>query len=82
MSFDDGMRFPQYDILSQLFKGRVNPNGCPATGTFFVSQDSTKDLTYPREMFEKGNYILSSIKNYFMYKSLYNDLYKSVVSRR
>ncbi len=37
LTFSTGVGKPELELYEELFFDRLNPNGCPATGTFFVS---------------------------------------------
>ena len=55
-SMDDGMTENRYNVINEVLDGRINPNGCPVSATFFISTDQSKSLFYPKKMFDKGNY--------------------------
>lgn len=41
LTFDDDMNTINYQQYLEVFSERVNPNGCPAIGTFFISHNYT-----------------------------------------
>lgn len=41
LTFDDAVKDARKVIYDQILNNRVNPNGCPATMTFFVNHDTT-----------------------------------------
>ncbi|XP_066936837.1 uncharacterized protein [Clytia hemisphaerica] len=63
-SMDDSLGSSQYNVISEILDGRVNPNGCPVTGTMFVSMDSVQSLRYPKLMYDKGHEIAVHTKSH------------------
>ncbi|KAF2900101.1 hypothetical protein ILUMI_06082 [Ignelater luminosus] len=41
LTFDDAVNIANTDYYEKAFDGKVNPDGCPIGGTFFVSQEYT-----------------------------------------
>ena len=41
MTFDDDLNSINFAQYQEVFAGRVNPNGCPAVGTFFICHNYT-----------------------------------------
>lgn len=59
VTFDDSVNGGNADLLNKLFaSNRLNPNGCPVTGTFFLANQWT-DYKIVREMSQKGHEIAS-----------------------
>ncbi|GAV02041.1 hypothetical protein RvY_12654 [Ramazzottius varieornatus] len=57
VTFDDAINGGNIDFLNRVFaENRTNPNGCPVTGTFFLSNAWT-DYNIVREVYQKGHEI-------------------------
>lgn len=41
LTFDDAVTALNYEYIEQAINGRVNPDGCPAAATFYVSHEYT-----------------------------------------
>ena len=63
VTFDDAVNGENIALINRFFQpNRTNPNGCPITGTFFVSNDWT-DYRLVGDLYQKGHEIAShSIK--------------------
>ena len=53
ISFEDGINGLNFELYSEIFDGRLNPNRCPVKSTFFVS-DGGNDYDLTRKLFNKG----------------------------
>lgn len=40
-TFDDAVTAANYEYYKQAFYGRVNPDGCPVSSTYYVSHEYT-----------------------------------------
>jgi len=54
-SMDDGLNIDKYYVALELLDEKANPNGCPITGTFFISADYTLH-NRGKELNDKGIY--------------------------
>ncbi|XP_013421832.1 uncharacterized protein LOC106181861 [Lingula anatina] len=58
LSFDDAVNDHNVDFYRRLFTAkRRNPNGCPITGTFYVSDEGRTDYSYVQRLYQKGHSI-------------------------
>lgn len=58
-TFDDAVNEQNFDHYTKLFpEERVNPNGCPVTATFFVSNNWT-DYSMVKKLYDRGHEISS-----------------------
>jgi len=53
ITFDDAVTDLNFDVYTELFDGRTNPNGCPISTTYFVSGIYT-NYERVRNLFAKG----------------------------
>ncbi len=59
LTFDDSVNDLNKKLFSDLFeKGRLNPNGCPIAGTFYVSHEWT-DYGQVQNLYADGHEIAS-----------------------
>ncbi|CAD7079973.1 unnamed protein product [Hermetia illucens] len=59
LTFDDSVNDLNKQLYSDLFeKGRVNPNGCPITATFYVSHEWT-DYSQVQNLYAEGHEMAS-----------------------
>lgn len=58
ITFDDAVTRDSYNLYRQLISGIVNPNGCPISGTFFVSHEFTDYWTI-QQLHAQGHEIAS-----------------------
>ena len=58
ITFDDAVTRNSYDLYKQLISGIANPNGCPISGTFFVSHEYT-DYWSIQQLHAQGHEIAS-----------------------
>lgn len=59
LTFDDAVNDLNHDLYNELFNtGRVNPNGCPILGTFYVSHEWT-DYGQVQTLYSNGHEIAS-----------------------
>lgn len=59
LTFDDAVNGGNIDVIEKLFSpSRMNPNGCPVTGTFFLANPWT-DYKLVRNLSQKGHEIAS-----------------------
>lgn len=59
MTFDDSVNDLNKQLYIDLFeKGRVNPNGCPITATFYVSHEWT-DYSQVQNLYADGHEMAS-----------------------
>uniref|UniRef100_A0A0K8SHL0 Chitin-binding type-2 domain-containing protein n=2 Tax=Lygus hesperus TaxID=30085 RepID=A0A0K8SHL0_LYGHE len=59
LTFDDSVNDLNKGLYEDLFeKGRVNPNGCPISGTFYVSHEWT-DYSQVQNLYSNGHEIAS-----------------------
>ena len=59
ITFDDDVNSENIGLYNRLFRfNRTNPNGCPITGTFFVS-DAWTDYRLVAELYQQGHEIAS-----------------------
>lgn len=56
LTFDDGVNVGNFDYYQQIFKNRLNRDGCPAAGTFFISHEYT-DYTMVNTLYKQGHEI-------------------------
>lgn len=60
LSFDDWLNTERYEYFKRLFPvTRTNPNGCPITVTFFVSEDGGTNYTLVNEVYNRGHHVCS-----------------------
>jgi len=57
ISFDDAVTNLNFNLYTELFDGLRNPNNCPVTTTYFVSDQNT-NYDRVRELFAKGKLLL------------------------
>lgn len=59
LTFDDSVNDLNKGLYSDLFeKGRVNPNGCPISATFYVSHEWT-DYSQVQNLYASGHEMAS-----------------------
>lgn len=59
LTFDDSVNDLNKQLYADLFgKGRVNPNGCPITATFYVSHEWT-DYSQVQNLYSEGHEMAS-----------------------
>lgn len=59
ITFDDSVNDLNKQLYTDLFeKGRVNPNGCPITATFYVSHEWT-DYSQVQNLYAEGHEMAS-----------------------
>lgn len=59
LTFDDSVNDLNKQLYADLFgKGRVNPNGCPISSTFYVSHEWT-DYSQVQNLYSEGHEIAS-----------------------
>lgn len=59
LTFDDAINDINKEHYSAIFdKGRVNPNGCPITATFYVSHEWT-DYSQVQNLYSDGHEMAS-----------------------
>lgn len=59
LTFDDSVNDLNKQLYSDLFsKGRVNPNGCPISATFYVSHEWT-DYSQVQNLYSDGHEMAS-----------------------
>lgn len=59
LTFDDSVNDLNKQLYSDLFnKGRVNPNGCPISATFYVSHEWT-DYSQVQNLYSEGHEMAS-----------------------
>lgn len=59
LTFDDSVNDLNKGLYTDLFeKGRVNPNGCPISGTFYVSHEWT-DYSQVQNLYSGGHEMAS-----------------------
>lgn len=59
LTFDDSVNDLNKQLYSDLFgKGRVNPNGCPISATFYVSHEWT-DYSQVQNLYADGHEMAS-----------------------
>lgn len=59
MTFDDSVNDLNKQLYTDLFeKGRVNPNGCPISATFYVSHEWT-DYSQVQNLYSDGHEMAS-----------------------
>lgn len=59
LTFDDSVNDLNKQLYTDLFqKGRVNPNGCPLSATFYVSHEWT-DYSQVQNLYSEGHEIAS-----------------------
>uniref|UniRef100_A0A1B0CKK6 NodB homology domain-containing protein n=1 Tax=Lutzomyia longipalpis TaxID=7200 RepID=A0A1B0CKK6_LUTLO len=59
ITFDDAVNDLNRGTYAELFeRGRVNPNGCPISGTFYVSHEWT-DYVQVQNLYADGHEIAS-----------------------
>ena len=58
ITFDDSINDLNWDIYREIFPSRVNPNGCPILGTFYVSHEWT-DYSQVQTMYSEGHEMAS-----------------------
>lgn len=59
LTFDDSVNDLNKGLYADLFeKGRVNPNGCPISATFYVSHEWT-DYSQVQNLYSAGHEIAS-----------------------
>lgn len=56
LTFDDAVTALNYDYVQRAIAGRVNPDGCPAAATFFVSHEYT-DYSKVHALWAQGHEI-------------------------
>ena len=57
ITFDDAVNFENWKLYERIFKkDRVNPNGCPIHGTFYVSHEYT-NYQYVQKLWNDGHEI-------------------------
>ncbi|KAF2900102.1 hypothetical protein ILUMI_06083 [Ignelater luminosus] len=56
LTFDDAVNIANINYYEEIFDGKVNPDGCPIAGTFFVSQEYT-DYSSIHSLSSKGHEI-------------------------
>lgn len=60
LSFDDWVNPKRFRYFSQLFqRSRKNPNGCPITATFFVSENGGTNYSLVNSLYKDGHEIAS-----------------------
>ncbi|EFA00992.1 chitin deacetylase 9 precursor [Tribolium castaneum] len=50
LTFDDAVQITNYEIYTELFYNKTNPDGCPVQATFFLSHEYT-DYTKVHELY-------------------------------
>lgn len=58
ITFDDAVNDLNYELYSEIFDDRRNPNGCPILGTFYVSHEWT-DYGMVQTLYSKGHEMAS-----------------------
>lgn len=59
ITFDDAVNDLNKDYYEEIFeRGRMNPNGCPITGTFYVSHEWT-DYGQVQSLYADGHEMAS-----------------------
>lgn len=59
LTFDDSVNDLNKQLYADLFgKGRVNPNGCPISATFYVSHEWT-DYSQVQNLYSEGHEMAS-----------------------
>lgn len=58
ITFDDGVNDLNWEIYEEIFGNKVNPNGCPIRGTFYVSHEWT-DYGQVQTLYARGHEIAS-----------------------
>lgn len=58
ITFDDSINDLNWDLYREIFSNRVNPNGCPALGTFYVSHEWT-DYSQVQTLYSEGHEMAS-----------------------
>nr|XP_012558396.2 chitin deacetylase 8-like [Hydra vulgaris] len=85
-TMDDDVNALNYEFYSQLFDGMKNPNGCPATTTYYVSQEYT-DFNLVQKLYQKGHEIADHsvthrTPNTWWRDSSYNELENEIVNQK
>lgn len=66
LTFDDAVTALNYEYVDKAINGRVNPDGCPAAATFYVSHEYT-DYSKVHNLWADGHEIaLHSITHNFL----------------
>lgn len=69
ITFDDSINDLNWDLYREIFSNRVNPNGCPALGTFYVSHEWT-DYSQVQTLYSEGHEMASHSITYVFTESL------------
>ena len=60
MTFDDSVKDVNKQLYADLFgEGRVNPNGCPISATFYVCDNGATDYSQVQNLYSDGHEIAS-----------------------
>lgn len=58
LTFDDSLSDWMISTYSRIFDNRLNPDGCPIAGTFYVTHENS-DYRLVNEFYNKGHEIAS-----------------------
>lgn len=86
LTFDDSINLSNFDLYNRLFADKINPNGCPVSGTFYVSHEGT-DYWMVQSLYARGHEIAAhSITHRFPIdwwkNAWYDDWYEEMEGQR
>lgn len=58
LTFDDAVNDLNKEFYREIFNGRLNPNGCPVSATFYVSHEWT-DYSQVQNLYADGHELAS-----------------------